>query len=305
MFSTWRASGAAIAVVGALLLAACGDDGAAAASQGSCATRPVRVVVSVGQWGDIVSDLGGVCAAVKTIVHGTAVDPHDYEPTPADLAAFSDADLVVVNGLGYDTWAVRAASSVSPEPAMVNAGTVVGKRAGDNPHVWYGPDYVDSVALAITAQLDALAPSASAYFDERATAWHEAMHPYYDEVSTLGAGIAGNGSYAATEPVFDYMAKAVGLLDRTPPGYRRAASNGADPSPADLHDFEQSLSDGSVDVLVVNEQTSGAVPDQLRSAAKRAGVPVVEVTEAPPDGSTFEAWQLSQLDALAKAIGQP
>ena len=47
---------------GALLLAACGDDGAAAASQGACATRPVRVVVSVGQWGDIVSDLGGACA---------------------------------------------------------------------------------------------------------------------------------------------------------------------------------------------------------------------------------------------------
>jgi zinc/manganese transport system substrate-binding protein len=265
----------------------------------------VRVVVSVGQWGDIVSDLGGACAAVKTIVHGTAVDPHDYEPTPADLAAFSDADLIVVNGLGYDAWAVRAASSVSPEPAMVNAGTVVGKRSGDNPHLWYGPDYVDSVALAITAQLDALAPSASPYFDERATAWHQTMRRYYDEVSTLGAGIAGNVSYAATEPVFDYMAKAVGLLDRTPPGYRRAASNGADPSPADLHDFEQSLTDGSVDVLVVNEQTSGAVPDQLRSAAKRAGVPVVEVTEAPPDGSTFEAWQLSQLDALAKAVGQP
>jgi zinc/manganese transport system substrate-binding protein len=242
---------------------------------------------------------------VKTIVHGTAVDPHDYEPTPGDLAAFSDADLVVVNGLDYDAWATRAAGSVSPEPVIVNAGTVVGKRAGDNPHLWYGPDYVNAVALAITAQLDALAPSASGYFDARATAWREAMRPYYDEVSTLGARVAGNVSYAATEPVFDYMAAAVGLVDRTPPGYRRAASNGVDPSPADLHDFEQSLSDGAVDVLVVNVQTSGAVPDQIRSAAKRAGVPVVEVTEAPPDGSTFEAWQLAQLDALANVVGQP
>ena len=130
------------------------------------------------------------------------------------------------------------------------------------------------------------------------------MQPYYDEVSTLGARVAGNVSYAATEPVFDYMAAAVGLVDRTPPGYRRAASNGVDPSPADLHDFEQSLSDGAVDVLVVNVQTSGAVPDQIRSAAKRAGVPVVEVTEAPPDGSTFEAWQLAQLDALGER-GRP
>jgi hypothetical protein len=44
---------------------------------------------------------------------------------------------------------------------------------------------------------------------------------------------------------------------------------------------------------------------RARSAAKRAGVPVVEVTEAPPNDSTFEAWQLSQLDAFAKAVGQP
>ena len=298
-------AGAAIAVVGALLLAACGDNGAVAASRGACATHPLRVVVSVSQWGDIVSDLGGACASVKTIVHGSAVDPHDYEPTPADLAAFADADLLVVNGVGYDAWAVRAAGSVAPEPAIVNAGTVVRKRAGDNPHLWYGPDYVNAVASAITAQLIALAPSASAYFDARATAWHEAMQPYYDEVSTLGADIAGNVRYAATEPVFDYMGAALGMVDRTPPGYRRAASNGADPSPGDLHDFQQSLRDGSVELLVVNAQTSGAVPDQLRSAAKKAGVPVVEVTEAPPNGSTFEVWQLSQLDALAKAIGQP
>src|SRR5262249_28315699 len=152
---------------------------------------PVRIVVSVSQWGDIARDLGGACAHVTTIVHGTAVDPHDYEPTPADLAAFSEADLVVVNGLDYESWAVRATDSVSPTPAVVDAGACVGKHAGDNPHLWYGPDYVDAVATAITARLDALAPAASAYFDARATAWHTAMKPYYDEVSELGAQIAG------------------------------------------------------------------------------------------------------------------
>jgi zinc/manganese transport system substrate-binding protein len=291
--------------VAALLLVACGGHDAAAAPKGECPTVPVRVVVSVSQWGDIAGDLGGACASVTTIVHGTAVDPHDYEPTPADLAAFTKADLVVVNGVNYDTWAVKAADSVSPKPVVVDAGTVVGKRAGDNPHLWYGPDYVNSVALAITAQLEALAPAGSAYFDERATAWRTAMQPYYDEVSALGADIAGNATYSATEPVFDYMAKAVGLVDRTPSGYRRAAANAVDPSPADLHDFQRELSDGSVGVLIVNEQTSGAVPDQLRSAAKRAGVAIVGVTEAPPNDTTFEAWQLSQLAALAKVLAQP
>src|SRR4051794_39770572 len=66
-----------------------------------CPTDPVQVVVTVSQWADIASGLAGRCAEVTTIIEGS-VDPHDYEPTPADNARFLDADLVVMNGLGYD-----------------------------------------------------------------------------------------------------------------------------------------------------------------------------------------------------------
>ncbi len=104
------------------------------------------MVVSVGQWGDIVGDLAGACGKVTTIISGTSVDPHDYEPTPSDLAAFTDADLVVVNGLGYDAWASRAVDAAGCEAAVVDAGEVVGKSKGDNPHLWYGPDFVSAVA---------------------------------------------------------------------------------------------------------------------------------------------------------------
>jgi zinc/manganese transport system substrate-binding protein len=95
----------------------------------------------------------------------------------------------------------------------------------------------------------------------------------------------------------------VGLTDRTPAGYREAVSNDSDPSPGDLAAFEAALSDGEVDVLVVNTQTEGSVPDQLRAAAEDAGVPVVEVTESPPQGGgSFVAWQLGQLEALTAAL---
>jgi zinc/manganese transport system substrate-binding protein len=46
------------------------------------------------------------------------------------------------------------------------------------------------------------------------------------------------------------------------------------------------------------------VPDQIRSAAEQAGVPVVEVTETvPPGAESFEDWQVDQLTSLAKALG--
>jgi zinc/manganese transport system substrate-binding protein len=59
-------------------------------------------VVTVDQWGDIVSDLAGACGEVTTIIKSSSIDPHDYEPTPADSAKFDRAKLVVVNGLDYD-----------------------------------------------------------------------------------------------------------------------------------------------------------------------------------------------------------
>jgi zinc/manganese transport system substrate-binding protein len=100
------------------------------------------------------------------------------------------------------------------------------------------------------------------------------------------------------------MAAAVGLTDVTPEGYRRAASNGSEPAPGDLTAFTTALSDGTVDVLVYNTQTSGSVPEQLRTAAEQADIPVVEVTESPPDDDgSFVSWQLAQLTALSAALG--
>src|ERR1700752_712126 len=67
--------------------------GAAAAS---CPTAPLAVVVSVGRGGDTVAELGGPCANVKTVLASSPVDPHEYEPAPADAALFAGAKLVVV-----------------------------------------------------------------------------------------------------------------------------------------------------------------------------------------------------------------
>jgi zinc/manganese transport system substrate-binding protein len=300
------------------LLAALAWAGPAACSAGVGSTRTadptgcpaavLSVVVSVGQWGDLVRTLAGDCADVTTIVDSSAVDPHDFEPTTGDLAAFEDADLVVVNGAGYDHWAGLAVAGLDPQPRVVDAAEVVAARGtgGDavDPHLWYSPDDVQRTGAAVTDALSALAPAASGYFAGRAADWAATLAPYRDEVTALRAQAAGC-TYAATETVFDLMAATLGLTDATPAGYRVAASNESDPAPGDLAAFEAALSDGSIDVLVVNTQTEGNVPGQLRRAAEQAGVPVVEVTESAPAGeSSFATWQLDQLRQLSAALGE-
>jgi zinc/manganese transport system substrate-binding protein len=274
-----------------------------AATGGGCPTTPVNVVVSVDQWGDIVSALGGECAKVTTVLASSSVDPHDFEPSPADAATFASAQLVVLNGADYDPWASKFAATSAPNAPVVDAGVVTKTAAGSNPHLWYSPPAVGAVADAVTAELEKLAPAAKSYFADQRSAFSTSMEPYDKLVGAIKAGASGK-TYAATESVFDYTAEAVGLVNKTPQGYQTASANESDPSPADLDAFRRTLADHQIDVLIYNTQTEGSVPQQIRAAAEAAGVPVVEVTETVPPGTTsFETWQVAQLTALAKALG--
>src|SRR5271166_206267 len=96
----------------------------------SCPTAPVAVVVSVDQWGDIVSELGGSCTNVKTVLASSSVDPHEYEPSPADAASFTGAKLVVVNGADYDSWASKLAASSAASARVVSAAAVTETPSG-------------------------------------------------------------------------------------------------------------------------------------------------------------------------------
>ena len=308
-------------------LVACSGDGTggpslAAGNAADCPGDVVDVVVSVGQWGSIVKELGGDCANVTTIVSSGAADPHDFEPSVADIAAFSDARLVVVNGAGYDTWASNAVANLDDPPVLVNAAEVAGLQApedphaghdttsptehaehgGVDPHLWYEPDIVGLVGGAVSDWLTATSPDAAEYFAQQRAAWEGELTAFENTVAQVRA-VAEGHTYAATESVFDRMATAVALTDATPAGYRRAASNESDPAPGDLTAFERALADGSIDVLVYNTQTSGSIPEQLRASAEDAGVPVVEVTESMPEATgSFFAWQQAQLEALSDAL---
>lgn len=299
----WTATAAAVLITA--VVSGCGSDATstAAVDQGDCPTTPVSVVVTVDQWGDIVEALGGDCAAVTTIIKGSAADPHDYEPTPADTAKFEGADLVVVNGLDYDHWAEKAVEALDTDPVLIDGGKVVGLEEGDNPHIWYGPDYVDQVGTAITEALQKLSPDAEAYFTTQQESWNTSLQPYRDLIAKIKAGAPG-ATFAATEPVFDYLAEACGLTNATPKGYQQAAMNESDPAPADIAEFDAVLTSGQIKALVYNTQTEGPTPEQIRTTAEAADVLVVEVTETiPPGTDSFVEWQVQQLEALATALG--
>jgi zinc/manganese transport system substrate-binding protein len=126
------------------------------------------------------------------------------------------------------------------------------------------------------------------------------MRPLDDRIAALRAKLAGT-AVTATEPVFGYMADALGLAmqnDR----FQLAVMNGTEPSARDIAAFETGLRTHAVKVLIYNSQTSQKLAEHMRNLATEAGVPVIAVTETEPEGKTYQEWMLSQLDALDRAL---
>ncbi|MAT61694.1 MAG: ABC transporter substrate-binding protein [Micrococcales bacterium] len=300
----------ALLLLAVLVVAGCSSDSSSDASSssddstssGSCpdGDTSLSISASVDQWGDIAEQLAGDCGEVDTVITSSSVDPHDYEPTSSDIQKMTSAQVAVINGADYDPWAEKALEG--SDVTVVDAGTVCGAETGANPHLWYDPDCVMKMGAAMSEAYEKADESTKSYFENLQKQWTEDMKSYTDAVAATKK-VADGKTYGATESVFDYMASAVGMKNETPQGYQNASKNESDPAPGDIQAFKSALTNNDMDVLIFNTQTEGPVPSQLKETADSANVPVVDVTETvPDDASTFQEWQINQLDSLQQAL---
>src|SRR5207248_11134559 len=89
-------------VVMAAALAAVAVASCSGSSGGS--TPTLNVVAAENFWGSIAQQIAGNKASVRSIIVNPATDPHAYEPTAQDGRTLATAQLVIVNGIGYDPW---------------------------------------------------------------------------------------------------------------------------------------------------------------------------------------------------------
>lgn len=297
---------AAVSVL-TLTVGGCGSSGSGAAgpsAASSCPVEPLKVVVTTNVWGSVVDQLAGACALVTTVIDNPTADPHEFEPTAQTSRTFAAADIAVVNGLGYDTWADKIVTSLGGDaPTVVNLGRVVGLQPGDNPHIWYSPDYVQQSAGAVTDEFKRQLAAAGSAFDDTARAFEASLAPYRDLVQRIRSSYGGT-SVGATESVFSYMAAATGLVITTPPGLLAAVAEHSDPAAKDVKVALTQLTDGTDRVLIYNVQVEGSLPERMREAAQSRKVPVVDITETlVPAKATFQEWQVRQLESLVGALG--
>ena len=281
-----------------ILLAACGA---------SAGTRSGQLQVIAGEnfWGSIAGQLGGSHVAVTSIVTNPSTDPHEYESSATDARAFATADYVILNGAGYDDWGQKLLSANPSQSRKVfTVAELLNKKAGDNPHFWYNPEWVSKVADTITSDYRALDPANADYFTQQRQAFEAALRPYHDAIAQIRSSLNGV-PVGSTESIFVYLAQALGLNLTSPAEFMQAISEGTDPPAQTVAQFQDQISHRQIKVLVYNTQTSTPITDNLKQLATRNGIPVVGISETvEPRTAAFQDWQVSQLMSVQSALSR-
>jgi zinc/manganese transport system substrate-binding protein len=264
---------------------------------------PTNIVAAENFYGDVAAQIGGADVHVTNILSNPDQDPHLFEASPSVARAISAARIVICNGIDYDPWMqhlLGAAQSAQRQTIVV--ADLVGRKTGDNPHIWYDPATMLAAARAVAAALVVADPAHKVAYDERLARFEASVAPIRARIAALRQRLAGTPA-TATEPVFGYMFDALGMPVRNL-SFQLAVMNGTEPSASDVAAFETDLRTHRVALLVYNAQASDPVADRMERLAKASHVPVVGASETEPPGKTYQAWMLDELDAVAKALPQ-
>lgn len=297
-----------VVVGAAAVLVATGLGGCSTGSSGARSGPGGRIAVVAAEnfWGSIATQLGGDRASVTSIITNPNTDPHAYEATAQDGRTFATAQLVIVDGIGYDPWAQSLlAANPSTGRTVLNVGKLVDVPVGGNPHRWYDPTNVHQVIAQITADYRRIDPKDASYFERQEHNFEtQGLAQYESLIAEIRAKYAGT-PIGASESIVTPLAQALGLRLLTPQSFLDAISEGTEPTAADKATIDTQIQKKQIRIYVYNSQN--ATPDVAAQvqAAKAQGIPVATVTETlAPANVTFQAWQVRQLRGIAAALAR-
>ncbi len=284
-------------------------------SEAATPTGAITVVTSTSVWASIVEFVGGDAVDVTAIISDPNRDPHSYEASARDQLAVSEAELVVMNGGGYDDFMLQLIQA-APEAKLVlmavegedshsegDADSEHEHSHEENEHVWYDFDTVSDFAVRLADVLTELRPESldvvSGHFDEF-EAELEVLSLRRDALRdrALGLGVM------QTAPLASLLLEDAGFVDVTPIDLLEAVEEEREVSPLVMAEAETLLSSGEVALLAVNQQLIDPQSEQLIAWAEASGVVTVYFSELIPDPANqdYLDWMHAILDELQEKI---
>jgi zinc/manganese transport system substrate-binding protein len=290
----------ATVVAAGLLAAGCGAAGPTGA--GGAPT----IVVTTNILGDVVRHLVGDAAHVEVLMPPNA-DPHDFQASARQVAAMRGAEVLVVNGGGFeagldDTIAAARHDGVTTLTALDHV-----DRLDHDPHFFSDPAQMASVAAALAPELGREVPGLdTAPYRQRAAGYVAALRRLdRDVAATLAPVPAAHRKLVTNHDVFGYFARRYGfeVVGAVIPSF----TTGAQASPGDLADLAATVRKAGVPAVFADTSAPAKLADAL--AGEVGGhVKVVELYSeslGPPGspGATYDGMMRTNADRIAAALG--
>ena len=275
-----------------------------AAPSTRAADGKISVVAAENFYGDVARQIGGDDVTVASIMSNPDQDPHLFETTPSTVRQIAAAQVVILNGADYDPWMDKLLkASPRPDRTAIVVADLVAKKVGDNPHLWYDPGSMPAAAKALAEAFAKADPAHKDGYAARLKTFLASLKPIDDKIAAIRGKFAGT-TVTASEPVFGYMASALGLKMRNE-RFQLSIMNDTEPSAHDMAAFQDDLKTHKVRVMFYNKQASNKAVQALVDLAHASKIPVVGVTETAPPGLTYQQWMLGELNDTDKALGEP
>jgi zinc/manganese transport system substrate-binding protein len=268
------------------------------------ASAAINAIGVENEYADVISQIGGKYVQVQSIESDPNTDPHTFEASPKVARQIAGAQLIVENGVGYDSWADKIMSAAErPNRKVINVQKLMGLPDDTaNPHLWYDPKTMPAVAKAVADELAALEPAQAVYFKANADKFAASLEPWNAAIAAFKAKY-DKTPIATTEPLANYMLEAMGFDILTPFSLQKAIMDGTDPSPQDVAAQNDLFAGKKVKVFAYNQQVTDALTKSFLDNAKKAGIAVVGVYETmPTPGYTYQSWMMAEVAALDKAL---
>jgi len=265
------------------------------------AAGPLPIVAAENFYGDVAHQIGGPDVKVTSILSNPDEDPHLFEASPSVARAISAARFVIYSGIDYDSWMAKLLGAArSLDRTVVVVAELVGRKTGDNPHIWYDPNTMLTFAKVLADDLSAADPAHRSDYQDRLARFQQSMQPIQAKIAALHERLAGT-PVTATEPVFGYMFDALGMQVRNQ-SFQLAVMNNTEPSASDVAGFESDLKTHRVKLLVYNSQASDPIAERMMKLAEASHIPVVGAAETKPPDKTYQQWMTSELGAVDRAL---
>ena len=222
----------------------------------------IKIVASFSILGDMVEQVIGEHASVTTIV-GPDADAHIYQPSLADARSVADADVIFVNGLGFETWSdtLIAESGTKATVHIATDGITPVLVDGEvDPHAWNsllnGVVYVTNIADVLKQKL----PEHANDIDANTSAYIEKLNALDAKTKAALAELGDDKLTVVTaHDAFGYLADAYGMNFLAPVGI----DSEAEPSAQELAQLRAQLKQDGAAALFVENITSPALVQQI------------------------------------------